>query len=140
MCWNVSLPVKTLKTTCYFSTPVFKDQLFQHSLSLNPCHSQAFLLHVSEDLHFHPLGQETLIWVQPWWRQGWWGLITLIIFTVSFFFILLLLLFLAVLHGTWDLTAQVRDNSHLLHWKNGVLTNRLPGMLCYYFRRKVSID
>ena len=30
--------------------------LFPHSLSLNPYHSQTFLLHVSEDLHFQPLG------------------------------------------------------------------------------------
>ena len=105
MCWNISLPVKTLKTTYYFNTPCFKDQLFQHSLSLNPYHSQTFLLHVSEDLHFHPLRRGSL-----WFRSshdggkvgaGIWtfvlllgeasfgfptsGFMTLITFIVSFF-------------------------------------------------------
>lgn len=42
--WTISLPVKTLKTTHYFNTRSFKDQLFGHLWNLNPSYRSLSLL------------------------------------------------------------------------------------------------
>lgn len=108
VCWNVSLPVMTLKTTYYFSTPVLKDQLFQHSLSLNPCHSQAFLLHVSEDLQFYPLGRR--LWYPGSCHDG----ARLVKFNYSHYIHCVLssycyyYYYFWLHHGKWDLSSPVR--------------------------------